>query len=192
MYVGNLRSKLPTKTFPSVIQLVTTDENLPSVVTDWITDGKVSELKKRRVTDVEVLAGYFFRRNHQRIQNDNPYSDVTGSPFKLPTESLRVWNGRSEWWHVDFLSESPTYSPTEFPSVKPSKKVNICKLCWPSPPLFLLLLPNINSPHLQTTSPPPPKTKISLISAQQVIFLEVLWSQHPCSDLMMDFINFCK
>jgi hypothetical protein len=27
MYVGNLRSKLPTKTFPSVIQSVTTDEN---------------------------------------------------------------------------------------------------------------------------------------------------------------------
>jgi len=37
-------------------------------------------------------------------------------------------------------------------------------------------LPNPNSPHLQTTSPPPPQTKISLISAQQVIFLEVLWS----------------
>jgi hypothetical protein len=45
--VGNLRSELPTDTFPSVIQSVTTD-------------GKVSELKKRRVADVEVLAGHFF------------------------------------------------------------------------------------------------------------------------------------
>jgi len=91
-----------------------------------------------------------------------------------------------------FPSESPTTSPTEKPSVKPSEKVNICPLYRPSPPLFLLLLPNPNSPHLQTTSPPPPQTKISLISAQQVIFLEVLWSQHPCSDLPTDFINFCK
>jgi len=73
MSVGNLRSKLPTNTFPSVIQSVTTadhfpsiiqsvttNKNFPSVITDWITDGKVSELKKRRVADVEVLAGYFF------------------------------------------------------------------------------------------------------------------------------------
>jgi hypothetical protein len=29
--------------------------------------------------------GYFFRR----IQNNSPYSDVTGSPFKLPTDSPR-------------------------------------------------------------------------------------------------------
>jgi len=70
-----------------------------------------------------------------------------------------------------FLSESPT----ENPLLKPWEKVNICPLCRPSPPLFLLLLPNPNSPHLQTTTPFP-QTKISLISAQQVIFLEVLWS----------------
>ena len=89
-------------------------------------------------------------------------------------------------------SESSTVSPTESLSVKSSGKVNICPIYRPSPPLFLLLLPNPNSPHLQTTSPPPPQGKISLISAQQVIFLEVLWSQHPCSDLPTDFINFCK
>ena len=34
---------------------------------------------------MDVLVGYFFRR----IQNDSPYSDVTGSPFKLLTESPR-------------------------------------------------------------------------------------------------------
>jgi hypothetical protein len=83
--------------------------------------------------------------------------------------------------------------PSESPTENPSEKVNICQLYRPSPPLFLLLLPNPNSPHLQTTSPPsPPQTKISLVSAQQVIFLEVLWSQHPCSDLPMNFINFYK
>jgi len=51
------------------------------------------------------------------------------------------------------VSMCPSESPTECPSVKPSEKVNICtcQLCWPSPPLFLLLLPNPNSLHLQTT-----------------------------------------
>jgi len=74
------------------------------------------------------------------------------------------------------LSIFPSESPTENPSGKPSEKVNIRQLCRPSPPLFLLFLPNPNSPNLQTTSLPSPQTKISLISAQQVIFLEVLWS----------------
>jgi hypothetical protein len=51
-------------------------------------DGKFSE-KKRRVADVEVLAGYFCWRNHRQIQKDSPCSDVTTLPFKLPTESPR-------------------------------------------------------------------------------------------------------
>ena len=132
--------------------------------------------------------GYFYQWKHRRIQNDSPYSDVTGSPFKMPTESLRDSKCQIRTATCRFFHQ--TASPTEKPSVKPSEKVNICPLCRPSPPLFLLLLPNPNSPHLQTTRPPPPQTKISLISAQQVIFLEVLWSQHPCSDLPTDFINF--
>jgi hypothetical protein len=102
------------KTFPSVIS---------SVVTDRITDKKVSELKKRRVADVEVLAGHIFPKT---------------SPTDLKTTAR-----------------------TLFP---------ICK----------------------QPAPPPPQKKVFLISAQQVIFLEVLWSQHPCSDLPKDFINFCK
>jgi len=90
MSVGNLKSKLPTDTIPSVLQSVTTDGKFPSVVTEWITDGKVSVVKKKRqVTDMEVLTGYFFRRNPWWIQKDSPYSDVTGLPFKLPTESPR-------------------------------------------------------------------------------------------------------
>jgi hypothetical protein len=71
-------------------------------------------------------------------------------------------------------------------SVKPSVKVNISPLTRPYPPLFLLLLPYLNSPQLQTTSAPPQK-KISLFSAQRVIYLEVFLSQHPCSDLPTDF-----
>jgi hypothetical protein len=53
MSIGNLRSKLPTDTFLSVIQLVTTDGKfsirnsvVSSVVTDCITDEKFFELEK--------------------------------------------------------------------------------------------------------------------------------------------------
>jgi hypothetical protein len=132
------------------------------IFSDEITDG----LKKtaRTATAVYIADGIT-----DGFEMADPYGDV----LIVPSESL-------------------TDSPTEFPTVKPSVKVNICPLYRPSPPLFLLLLPNPNSLHLQTTSPPPPQTKTSLISAQQVIFLEVLWSQHPCSDLPTDFINFCK
>jgi len=96
--VGNLRSKLPTETFSSVIQLVTTDGpvsvcnsvgNYPSVLTDRITDGKVSELKKGRSLMWRFWRVIFVRRNHRRIQNDSPYSDMTSSLFKLPMNSPR-------------------------------------------------------------------------------------------------------
>ena len=55
---------------------------------------------------------------------------------------------------------------------------------------FFFLIPTLSI--CKQPAPLPPQTKISLISAQQVIFLEVLWSQHSCSDLSMDFINFYK
>jgi len=48
--------------------------------------GKVSELKKKTAGRWRGgFGGLFFRW----IQNDSPYSDVTGSPFKLPTDSPR-------------------------------------------------------------------------------------------------------
>jgi len=40
--------------------------------------------------------------------------------------------------------------------------------------------------------PAPLQKKISLFSAQQVIYLEVFLSQHPCSDLPTDFYHFLK
>ena len=76
------------------------------------------------------------------------------------------------------LSEASTVSPTECPSVR----VNICPICWPSPPLILLLLLNPNSPHLQTTSPPSPPNKnlphistTSYISWSFVVTASVFW-----------------
>ena len=136
MSVGTLRSKLPTDHFPSVIQSVTTD-------------GKVSELKKKSwVADVEVLAGYFFRQTHRQIQNNSPYSDVTGLPFKLPTESprdlkwqirtvtclcvrqnhrrsVRRWNRRKKLIYVHVSSADPLLPYFSFFFLIPT--LSICK-----------------------------------------------------------------
>jgi len=68
-------------------------------------------------------------------------------------------------------SEASMVSPTECPSVKPLVKVNICPIYRPSHPLFLLLLPNPNSLHLQTTSPPQ-KKKSSSYQHNKLYFLK--------------------
>jgi len=68
------------------------------------------------------------------------------------------------------------------------------------PTLSSLISPSSSLSQLSPTAnnqpPSPPQKKkkkqITLFLAQQVIFLEVLWSQHPCSDLPMNFISFCK
>jgi len=126
--VGNLRSELPTDTFSSVIQSVTTD-------------GKVFELKKRRVADVEVLAGHFFRRHHRRIQKWQPVQWRDRCTVYITDGLTEGFEMADPYGDVSmFPSESQTWSPTEYPSVNPSRKVNICQLCRPSPPLFLLLL----------------------------------------------------
>jgi hypothetical protein len=168
MSVGNLTLKLLTDTIPSVIQSVTTDDKFPSVVTDWITDGKVSVIKKRRVADVEVLAGYFFRWNHRRIQKDSPYNDITSSPFKLPTESPRDlkwqirtvmcrlfrhnhrrfhrWSFRrgNRWEKLIYVrSADPLLPYFSFFFLIPT--LPICKQPAPLPP-------NKNLPHISTTS----------------------------------------
>ena len=101
MSVGNLRLKLPTDTFPFVLQSVTTDG--PFSVRNSVGNyrrkifvgsyrlnygWKSFRIKKRAGRWRGGFGGlFFFRRNHRRIQNDSPYSDVTGSPFKLPTDS---------------------------------------------------------------------------------------------------------
>jgi len=169
MSVGNLRSKLLTDTILSVLRSVTTDGKFLLVVTDWITDGKVFVVKKRRVADVEVLAGYFFWWNHRWIQKDSPYNDVTGSPFKLPTESLRDlkyqirtvmcrlfrqnhrrfhrrivhrWNRWEKLIHV--RSADPLLPYFSFFFLIPT--LPICKQPAPPPPQ------DKNLPHISTTS----------------------------------------
>ena len=199
MSVGNLRSKLPTDNFSSVIQSVTIDGNFSVRNSIGNYQRKISVcsyrlnyrrksfwiLKKRRVADVEVLAGYFFRR----IQNDSPYSDVTGSPFKLLTDSPRDLKWQIRTITCRFFRQDHRRSFHRW-----NRRKTLIYVSSTDPLLpyfsFFFLIPTL--PICKQPAPPPPQTKISFISAQQVIFLEVLWSQHPCSDLPMDFINFCK
>jgi hypothetical protein len=123
IYVGNLRSKLPTDTFPSVIQSITTDgpffvrnsvgnyRRKISVCSYRLNFGRKSFRikKKRRAADVEVLTGYFFPTDSKRGIWNCRYSDVIGSPFKLPTDSPRdlKWQIRTVTCSM-FPSESPT------------------------------------------------------------------------------------
>jgi len=110
------------------------------------------------------------------------YGDETGSPMNMPTESprdskrqLRTVMRLVHQWKIP--TESPRDSKWQLRtvtcliyrqnsrwnhgqnilSVNPSAKVNISPLTRPDPPLFLLLLPHLNSPQLQTSSPPPKK-----------------------------------
>ena len=95
--VGNLSSKLPMDTFPSVIQSVTTDGKFPSVVTDGITDGKVFELKKKAGRWRGGFGGLFFSDGFK----------TTARTVTWPVRRLNcwrthrgIWNGRSVRWRV--------------------------------------------------------------------------------------------
>jgi hypothetical protein len=112
--VGNLRSELPTDTFPSVIQSVTTDEKFfvrnsvgnyrrkYSVGSYRLNYGQKSFLiKKRQVADVEVLAGHFSPTTSPTA------SKMTARTVTWPVRHLHyrrthrgIWNGRSVWWRV--------------------------------------------------------------------------------------------
>ena len=105
------------------------------------------------------------RRNHQGIQNDS---------------SVR--------WCALFIVR---LADGIVPSVKPSAKVNISPLQRPSPPLFLLLLPHLNSTQLQTTTPPP-KKKSPSSQHNKLYFLK---SSHQIIRVLIYrwiFISFCK
>jgi len=146
---------------------------------------------------VEVLAVIFFRWHHRRIQKRQPVQwcdrcavyiiDGLTEGFEMadPYGDVSMFLLESQTW-------SPTDSPTEYPSVKPTDKLIYVSSADPLLPYFsfFFLIPTL--PICKQPAPPPPQKKVFLISAQQVIFLEVLWSQHPCSDLPKDFINFYK
>jgi len=75
--------------------------------------------------------------------------------WKMPTESPR--DSKRQLRMVTcpiYRQNSRRNHGQNRPSVNPSAKVNISPLTRLYPPLFLLLLPHLNSPQLQTTSPP--------------------------------------
>ena len=172
-------------TFSSVIQSQTTDGNFSVrnsvgnsrqkifVGSYRLNYGRKSfRIKKKRVAYVEVLAGYFFRRNHRWIQNDSPYSDVTGSPFKLPTDSPRdlKWQIRTVTCRC-FCQNHRRNHRRSFRR----KKLIYDSSADPLLPYFsfFFLIPTL--PIYKQPAPPPQKKKISLISAMSTSLLHI----HP-------------
>ena len=144
---------------------------------------------------MEVIAGIFYRRNHRGIQNiipvrwcdqftnenadeitegfktSAPYGDVTDSLMKMMMESSRDSKRQHHTVTCPVCRQSSRWNHRRnSPSVKPSVKVNIFPLTRPYLPLFLLFLPHLNSPQLQTTSTP--KKNLPLLS----ITSHISWS----------------
>ena len=192
MSVGNLRSKLPTATFPSVLQSVTTDRIffIRTSVGNYrwkVFVGSYRLNYKRKSFRIKKKGGSLTWRFWRVI-----FSDGFKTTARTVTWTVRclhcrwnhrgIWNGRSVRRRVNFSIRITDDITDRIPSVKPSEKVNICQLCRPSPSLFFLLLPNPNSPHLQTTSPPSPPNKnlphisiTSYISWSFMVITSVFW-----------------
>jgi hypothetical protein len=86
--VGILRSKLPTETFPSV-------------VTDWITDGKVSEFKKKAGRWRGGFGGFFFTDGFKTTARTVPVQWCDRFRRLNCRRTHRgIWNGRSVRWRV--------------------------------------------------------------------------------------------
>ena len=157
---------------------------------------KIFQIKKKGGSLMwRFWRGYCYRQNHRQIQNDSPYGDVIGSPFKMPTESPRDSKCQIRTVTCCFFHQNHRRHHRR-KSHRWNRRKKLIYVLSADPLLpyfsFFFLIPTLPICKQPPPPPLPPKTKISLISAQQVIFLEVLWSQHPYSDLPTDFINFCK
>ena len=162
---------------------------------------------------MEVIAGNFYRQNHRGIQNisfirwrdqftdDNadgitegfktsaPYGDMTDSPMKMLTESPRDSKRQLRTVMYPVCRQmSRRNHRRNSSSVKPSVKVIYLEVS----PLFLLLLPHLNSSQLQTTSAPPQKKNLPLLSTNKSDILKS--SCHSIRVLISRqiFISFCK
>jgi len=162
-------------------------------------------IKKRgQFADMEVIAGIFYRQNHRGIQK---------SQLRMATRRVHRWicqrnhrgiqNGSSVLWRPIYRQNSWRIHRWNIPSVNPSVKVNISPLTQPYPPLFLLLLlllllPHLNSPQLQTSSPPPKKnlpllSTTSHISWSLLVTISVFWFTYGFLSVFVSnsiFLNF--
>ena len=154
-FVRNLRSQLPTEFFPSVIPPVYTDGHIRSVFVDGMTDG-IFRIKKKSGS----LTWRFLRvilPTESPRDSKRQLRTLTWPIHRLKCQRnhREIQTGISVQWRALFIVRiADGITNGIILSVNPSVKVNICQLCGPSPPLFLLLLSHPNSPLLQTTSPP--------------------------------------
>jgi hypothetical protein len=172
-----LRSKLPTNTFPSVIQSVTIDglfsvRNSVGNYRQKISVGSYRLNYERKSFRIKKKDGsltwrfwwvIFFRR----IQNDSSYSDVTGSPFKLPTDSPRDLK-----WQIRTVT-SLCVRQNHRQSVR-RKKLIYVHVSSADPLLpyfsFFFLIPTL--PICKQPAPPPPQKKSSLYQHNKLYFLK--------------------
>ena len=118
---------------------------------------------------MEVLAGYFFRWTHRRIQNDSPYSDVTGSPFKLPTDSPRDLKWQIRAVMCRFFHQNHRRS---FRRWNRRKKLIYVSSADPLLPYFsfFFLIPTL--PICKQPAPLPPKQKSPSSQHNKLYFLK--------------------
>jgi hypothetical protein len=159
-----LRSPLPTEFNPSVLSSVYTDDQIPSVYTNGITD-KMLRIKKRAVRWRGGYCRYFLpmksprdskrqlhtamwpihrwkcRRNHRGIQNVAPYGDLPCLPSDQMTKSQTEYFC---WW---IRRQKLIYPHSTDPLL----------------PYFSFFFP---IPTLPNCKQPAPPKKISLFSAQ--------------------------
>ena len=173
-----MRSKLPTNTFPSVIQSVTIDglfsvRNSVGNYRQKISVGSYRlnyERKSFRIKkkDGSLTLRFWWVIFFRRIQNDSSYSDVTGSPFKLPTDSPRdlKWQIRTVTCRCFCQNHRRSFR---------RKKLIYDSSADPLLPYFsfFFLIPTL--PIYKQPAPPPQKKKISLISAMSTSLLHI----HP-------------
>jgi len=121
------------------------------------------------------------------------YGDMTDSPMKMQTDSSTNLKRQhctvmclfcrqiSRWLHGRNNS-----------SGKLSAKVNISPQTRPYPPLFLLLLPHLNSPQLQTTNAPAPPKKSPSSQHNKSYILKSFCHSIRVQIYRWIFINFYK
>jgi len=151
---------------------------MSSVHTDGhhgLTDGML-RIKKKKGGSLtwRSLRVFFTDGITEGFKTSAPYGEETGSPMKMPMKSPRdsKWQLRTVTCPI-YRQNSRRNHGRNSPSVNPSVKVNISPLTRPYPPLFFLLLPHLNSPQLQTTSPPP-KKNLPLLSTTSHISWSIL------------------
>jgi hypothetical protein len=171
------------------------------------------ELKKKGGSLTWRLLRVFFTDGiTEEFKTSALYGDVTDSPMKMPTESLKdskcqlrmvtwpihrrkcrwnhrgIQNGNAVRWHALFATRGADEIIDGIVRWWSRRQKLIYPLSLdPMLPYFSVFFLISTLPNCKQPAPPPKKKSPS---SQQVIYLEVFLSQHPCSDLPTDFYQF--